>query len=197
MFTGIIEAVGRVHSISAEQNNLRLGIEASFAHQLKIDQSVAHNGVCLTVVDVQQPLYYEVVAVQETLQRTNLGKLKKGDPVNLERCLLADARLDGHFVQGHIDCTATVVKIEELSGSWKFVFSYPTHFAQLIVEKGSICVNGVSLTVVDVGMDTFSVVIIPYTYGFTNFRFLKLNDEVNIEYDVLGKYVQRMLSLRK
>jgi riboflavin synthase len=195
MFTGIVESMGRVHAMAQQQANVCFTVEAAFAHELAIDQSVAHNGVCLTVVAVQPP-YYDVVAVHETLQRTNLQALRVGDALNLERCLRADARLDGHFVQGHVDCTGIVKSIGEDGGSWRFYFTYPQEHAALVVPKGSICINGISLTVVDADPHNLSVAVIPYTYAHTNLQFLKAGDSVNLEFDVLGKYVQRILNLR-
>lgn len=195
MFTGIVESLGQVQALAQEQANVRLTIRAPFAHELRVDQSVAHNGVCLTVVAVQNDAY-DVVAVHETLQRTNLGSLQPNNAVNLERCLRADARLDGHFVQGHVDCVGIVKHITEEAGSWRFAFTYPEQYAALVVPKGSICINGISLTVVDSEPHNLSVAIIPYTYAHTNLQFLKPGDSVNLEFDVLGKYVKRVLALR-
>lgn len=195
MFTGIIEELGKVIKTETEQENLHLHLSAPFIHELKIDQSVAHNGVCLTVVSVSETEYV-VTAIKETLEKTNLGKIKAGDEVNLERCMKIGDRLDGHIVQGHVDQTATCSGIEEEEGSWKFTFKYDSSPGHVNVSKGSICVNGVSLTVVDPGNDYFSVAIIPYTYAHTNFKNLKIGDEVNLEFDIIGKYVARLMKLK-
>jgi riboflavin synthase len=192
MFTGIVEAQGKVLSAEKESSNFRIRISASFLSELKVDQSISHNGVCLTVEKLS-PAFYEVVAIDETLQRSNLGKINSGDVVNLERCLRIGDRLDGHMVQGHVDETATCKGIENKNGSWIFTFNINDSSATSIVEKGSVCVNGVSLTVVEAGKDFFSVAIIPYTFENTNFRLLREGDVVNIEYDVIGKYVQRIM----
>jgi len=194
MFTGIIESQGKIISSEKESGNLRLRISCPFTDELKVDQSISHNGVCLTVEKILNGSY-EVVAIEETLRRSNLGNLTAGDAVNLERCLRIGDRLDGHMVQGHVDETATCNAVEEKNGSWLFTFQLnsPTN---LIVEKGSVCVNGVSLTVVEAGNDFFSVAIIPYTFENTNFRSLKAGGLVNVEFDVIGKYVQRMLGNR-
>ncbi len=192
MFTGIIETTGTVVSAGSEAGNLRMSIKAPFTSELKIDQSISHNGVCLTVVDINKDSY-EVVAIDETLRRTNLGKLVSGSLVNLERGMKAGERLDGHIVQGHVDTTAFVKKISDQGGSWIFSFEYAPASGHITVEKGSICVNGVSLTVVESGRNTFSVAIIPYTMEHTNFRNLKSGDLVNIEFDVIGKYVSKLL----
>lgn len=190
MFTGIIESVGTVSSMRKEGTNLRLCIESDLSSELKVDQSVAHNGVCLTVEELDENSY-EVVAVDETLKKTNLGKLKEGDSVNLERCMMMNARLDGHIVQGHVDETATVTKVEELEGSWLYSFQLNKP-SKLIVEKGSICINGVSLTAFNVEDESFEVTIIPYTYEHTTFKELKAGHKVNLEFDIIGKYVARL-----
>ena len=187
MFTGIIESTGKVVGISKEGSNIRFSIESLFTQELKVDQSVAHNGVCLTVTSINEKIY-EVVAIEETLLRSNFFDLKTGDVVNLERSLKLNDRLDGHIVQGHVDQVAKVEKIEKLDGSWRFHFIYePSQYTT--VEKGSVCVNGVSLTVVDSGKNYFSVAIIPYTWEHTNFKNLKTGDAVNVEFDIVGKYV--------
>jgi len=196
MFTGIVEAQGKILSTEKESSNLRIRVLAPFLQELKVDQSISHNGVCLTVEKLS-PGEYEVVAIEETLLRSNLGKLNLGDAVNLERCLKIGDRLDGHMVQGHVDETAICTGIDNRQGSWLFTFSISKTSAGLIVQKGSVCVNGVSLTVVEAGSDFFSVAIIPYTYENTNFKFLRSGDMVNIEYDVIGKYVQRMMENRQ
>lgn len=195
MFTGIIETMGTVLAIQPEEKNVRITLQASIAPELKVDQSVAHNGVCLTVVNVVGDIY-EVVAIDETMKKTAIGGWKSGDRVNLERCLKLGDRLDGHMVQGHVDTVATVTGVESNAGSWMFRFAYQQQEGFITVPKGSICVNGVSLTVVDSGEDTFSVAIIPYTFEHTCFSSLKVGDSVNLEFDVIGKYIARMLSQR-
>lgn len=190
MFTGIIEQMGEVISIEKEQGNLHFRIDAPFTAELKVDQSVAHNGVCLTVVSISERSYV-VTAIQETLDKTNLGSWKNGTKVNLERCMPMNGRLDGHIVQGHVDTTAVCTVIEDQSGSWKFTFAYQTN--QVTVEKGSITINGVSLTVVDSADHSFSVCIIPYTFEHTNFHQLAVGDEVNLEFDIIGKYVAKLM----
>lgn len=190
MFTGIIEQMGEVISIEKEQGNIHFSIDAPFTAELKVDQSVAHNGVCLTVVSISERTYV-VTAIQETLDKTNLGSWKNGTKVNLERCMPMNGRLDGHIVQGHVDTTAVCTAIEYQSGSWKFTFAYQTN--QVTVEKGSITINGVSLTVVDSADQSFSVCIIPYTFEHTNFHQLAVGDEVNLEFDIIGKYVAKLM----
>ncbi|MAY83157.1 MAG: riboflavin synthase [Flavobacteriales bacterium] len=192
MFTGIIERVEKVSKVEKEGSNLRLRISSTLTPELKVDQSIAHNGVCLTV-EVLHMDSYEVVAVEETLKKTNLGSLQSGDPVNIERCMKLNDRLDGHIVQGHVDSTAEVTSVEEKEGSWIYQFKLAEP-SKLIVEKGSICINGVSLTAFDVSDTAFSVTIIPYTYEHTNFKSLKSGDQVNLEFDIIGKYVQRLQS---
>lgn len=194
MFTGIIAYIAKVKEILPAGSNLDIRLEGSFAQELKIDQSVAHNGVCLTVVAIDGDTY-KVTAVAETLKKTNLGQLKTGDSVNIELALRAGDRLDGHFVQGHVDATGTCEHVREAEGSWLFTFSFPGSFAPLVIEKGSICINGVSLTAFDVTRDTLTVTIIPYTYNHTTFQFLKQGDTVNLEFDILGKYMLRKLEL--
>ena len=191
MFTGIIESIGRIIKIKREEKNLRFTIQCSFANELKVDQSVSHNGVCLTVVSIQGN-EYDVIAIDETLKRTNFFMLKEGDEVNLERCTKVGDRLDGHIVQGHIDTVAKVVNIVSQQGSWLMYFNYDKQ-ENITVEKGSICVNGISLTVVESGEGNFSVAIIPYTYEHTNFKKLKAGDLVNIEFDIIGKYISRLM----
>lgn len=194
MFSGIIECLGTITDIKASGSNIDLTVNAPITNELKPDQSVAHNGVCLTVVSINNDTY-TVTAVAETLQKTNLGSLKGGDSVNLERALRTGDRLDGHFVQGHVDCVGTCVSKKELDGSWLFRFSFPESFANLIIEKGSICINGVSLTAFDVSASEFTVTIIPYTYEHTCFKSLTENDKVNLEFDLLGKYFLRSQQL--
>jgi riboflavin synthase len=193
MFTGIIEATGKVKGLNREGSNLHLDIESSIAQELKIDQSIAHNGVCLTVVAFPDAHTYRVTAIDETLQRTNLGTLSIGSLVNLERCMRLGDRLDGHMVQGHVDTTATLTKIEDLDGSWNLYFKYAASAGHITVEKGSICINGISLTVVESGADHFSVSIIPYTWEHTNLHRLQVGDKVNLEFDILGKYIAKLL----
>ena len=196
MFTGIVEAMATLEKKQINQSNIDFWFSSPFTAELKIDQSVAHNGVCLTVVEIQNQ-NYRVTAINETLQKTNLGDLQIGQKVNLERCMLASARFDGHIVQGHVDLTGTCTEIIDQQGSWEFRFSYPAASGQMTVEKGSICVNGTSLTVVDSGVDYFSVAIIPYTYEHTNFQQLEVGAQVNLEFDIIGKYVARYLSLQQ
>lgn len=194
MFTGIIESLARVAAIRHEGSNVHFTITSSLAHELRIDQSVAHNGVCLTVVAIDDNNYV-VTAVAETLAKTNLASWKVGDEVNIERSLKIGDRLDGHFVQGHVDTTATCIEKQTLEGSWLFRFRFPAAFAALIIEKGSVCINGVSLTVFNAGKDEFTVTIIPYTYEHTNFHNIMEGTVVNIEFDVLGKYLLRRQEL--
>jgi riboflavin synthase len=190
MFTGIIEATGVLRELQREGDNLHFWIESSLSDELKIDQSLAHNGVCLTVVG-KQPGQHLVTAVAETLQKTTLGSWQPGKRINLERALRVGDRLDGHFVQGHVDATATCISREEAEGSWVFRFRFPRGFSPLIVEKGSVCLDGVSLTAFDVGADEFSVAIIPYTFAHTGFSEIVAGAPLNIEFDILGKYLLR------
>lgn len=192
MFCGIIETTGIVTSIKKEQSNLHFEISASFVHELKVDQSIAHNGVCLTITAVNSETYF-VTAIDETLQKSNLGLLQTGDEINLERCLKLNDRIDGHLVQGHVDQIANCTSIEDQNGSWLYTFEYDQLSGHLTVEKGSICVNGVSLTVVDSSQGKFSVAIIPYTWQHTNFQYLITGDQVNLEFDIIGKYVKAYL----
>lgn len=195
MFTGIIEKTGLVTAIDQEGTNLTFHIESSLAPELKIDQSVSHNGVCLTVTGVADGSY-TVTAVDETLKKTNLGQLAIGSRVNLERCMPANGRFDGHIVQGHVDQTGVCTGVQDLDGSWLFDFHYTVEpqNQNITVEKGSVCINGVSLTVFNSQHDRFRVTIIPYTYEHTNFRDLKAGDSVNLEFDILGKYIKKMLA---
>ncbi|WP_138432587.1 riboflavin synthase [Winogradskyella algicola] len=195
MFTGIIEDLGTIKNLTAEGENLHITVETSITSELKIDQSVAHNGVCLTVVSINDDNYV-VTAIKETLDKTNLGKLITGDLVNIERAMKLGDRLDGHIVQGHVDQTAECTAVIEEDGSWIYTFTYDTSLSNITIEKGSITVNGVSLTVVNSKINEFSVAIIPYTYEHTTFKNLKVGDTVNLEFDVIGKYVKRLNDLR-
>lgn len=199
MFSGIVEEAAKVVNVRKENENIHLTMNCSFVKELKIDQSVSHNGVCLTVVDLTEDTY-TVTAIKETLERSNLGLLKIGDKVNLERSMLMNGRLDGHIVQGHVDQTAKCVEIREADGSWyfKFEYEYDKEMAKrgyLTVDKGSVTVNGVSLTVVAPTNNTFEVAIIPYTYEFTNFHQIKVGSVVNIEFDIIGKYISRIAAI--
>ena len=191
MFTGIIEDLGKLVSIEKKDSNLIFELECSFTNELKIDQSLAHNGVCLTVIEISGN-NYKVEAIEETLNRTNLGLLSVGDEVNLERCLLPTQRLDGHIVQGHVDQIGECYNIVENDGSWEFFFRYDNSTGNLTVEKGSICVNGVSLTVVHSTENEFSVCIIPYTYEYTSFKNINVGSKINLEFDIIGKYVSKL-----
>lgn len=190
MFTGIIETTGKVKAIEANGSNKTFWISSPISLELKVDQSVSHNGVCLTVEEIREDSH-RVTAISETLEKTNLGAWQNGDTVNLERCLLLNARLDGHMVQGHVDATAICTEIKMLDGSREYQFQFPAQFAGLLVEKGSISLNGISLTVFDVGNEHFRVAIIPYTYEHTNMSVLKEGNSVNLEFDIIGKYVLR------
>lgn len=192
MFTGIIEALGEVKEVRHEGSNVHYTIKSGISHELKIDQSVAHNGVCLTVVALADDTH-TVTAIDETLSKTNLGDLQAGNKVNLERCMQMNGRLDGHIVQGHVDQTAVCVKRAELDGSWEYRFKYNVEQGNVTVEKGSACVNGISLTVVGSATDEFSVFIIPYTFAHTNLHEVQVGGTVNLEFDIIGKYVARLL----
>jgi len=196
MFTGIIETLGTVKNLKKEGGNLRLTIESNISHELKIDQSVSHNGICLTVVEIKEN-QHEVVAIEETLNKTNLGSIQIGNKVNLERCMLVGSRFDGHIVQGHVDEKAICTQVETLDGSWTYTFSYSPNSKNMTVEKGSICINGTSLTVINSEDHTFSVAIIPYTYEHTNFHQIKAGDSVNLEFDILGKYIAKILAIQQ
>ena len=195
MFTGIIETLGIVKDIIKEEENLHLTITSAITNELKIDQSVAHNGVCLTVVGIEDDSY-TVTAIKETINKTNVGDWKINDIVNLERAMKLGDRLDGHIVQGHVDQIGFCKSVEETNGSWKYTFEYDKNLNNITIEKGSITVNGVSLTVVDSKINEFSVAIIPYTYEHTNFKSFKVGTKINLEFDVIGKYVTRLHSLR-
>jgi len=196
MFTGIIESLGKVVCLNKESNNLHISLKSNIASELKIDQSVSHNGVCLTVIDIKDDVH-TVTAINETLTKTNLDKLQIGDIVNLERAMKLGDRLDGHIVQGHVDQIAICTNINESSGSWVFDFEYDTGPNNITIEKGSITINGVSLTVVNSLLKGFSVAIIPYTFDNTSFNSLSIGSEVNLEFDVIGKYVKRLLELNQ
>jgi riboflavin synthase len=195
MFTGIIETLGVVQEIRKEKGNIHVTVDSSITNELKIDQSVAHNGVCLTVVGIKENCY-TVTAIDETIQKTNLGDWQKGDRVNLERAMKLGDRLDGHIVQGHVDQTAICISMENANGSWIYTFEYNTAQNNITIEKGSITVNGVSLTVVNSKKNQFSVAIIPYTHEHTNFHSFKVGTKVNLEFDVIGKYVSRLYSIK-
>ena len=195
MFTGIIETKGKVINKIANQSNLELYIRSSITQELKIDQSIAHNGVCLTVDQLGDD-WHRCTLIQETLDKTNFKSIKIGDEINLERSLKTDSRIDGHFVQGHVDCTVYCDQVKDLQGSWTYSFSIPYEYQALIVHKGSICINGVSLTISGISKSNLNVSIIPYTYHHTNFDQIKIGSEVNIEFDILGKYIKRMLETR-
>ena len=194
MFTGIIEAQGRVERIEREGTNVHFTIASSISDELKIDQSIAHDGVCLTVVSMT-PGQHTVTAIEETLLRSRLGEWKEGTTVNLERAMKSNARLDGHMVQGHVDKTGECISVDDRDGSWYYRFRYEPAPEHLLVDKGSICVNGVSLTVVNPTVDEFSVAIIPYTYEHTNFNQLQVGSKINLEFDIIGKYIARHLAL--
>jgi len=195
MFTGIIEGLGTLKEITKEGTNVHFKFSSQFTDELKIDQSLAHNGVCLTVVNIDRDEYV-VTAIQETLVKSNLGELAVGNIVNLERCTKIGARLDGHIVQGHVDTTGTCTSIEELDGSWKFTFDYEYDQSLITVEKGSATINGVSLTVVDSTDHGFSVCIIPYTYEHTSFKHIGVGSKVNLEFDIVGKYVAKLEAMK-
>lgn len=194
MFTGIIETIGTIDEVLSSGTNKTYWISSSLSAEFKVDQSVSHNGVCLTVEEIQGNRY-RVTAIAETLQKSNLGHWKAGDLVNIERCMLMNGRLDGHIVQGHVDTTATCISKKELDGSWEFRFSFPNQFGALVIEKGSISLNGISLTIFNVTENEFSVAIIPYTFEHTNIKTIQPATSVNIEFDMMGKYVNRILSL--
>ena len=195
MFTGIIESLAEITSLTANGTNKTFWIRSDISRKLKIDQSVSHNGVCLTVEELKDD-QHRVTAIEETLRKTNLGDWKTGGLVNLERSMVLNGRLDGHIVQGHTDSTATCIERKELNGSWEFRFRFPQEFTHLVIEKGSICLNGISLTIYNVTKDEFSVAIIPYTYEHTNIQTLSSGSTVNLEFDMVGKYLTRFLQTR-
>ena len=196
MFTGIIETLGIIKEIQKDQENLHLTVASTITNELKIDQSVAHNGICLTVVKINEN-EYTVTAIKETIDKTSIGTWKTGDVLNLERAMKLGDRLDGHIVQGHVDQTGVCTNIEEANGSWVFTFEYDAKQNNITIEKGSITINGTSLTVVNSELNSFSVAIIPYTYEHTNFNTFKIGSIINLEFDVIGKYVARLNELRK
>jgi riboflavin synthase len=193
MFTGIIEAIGKIETIEKKESNKAFWISSSISNELKVDQSVSHNGVCLTVEAVKEKTH-RVTAIEETLTKSNLNNWQKGDEVNIERCMVMNGRLDGHIVQGHVDSTAVCIEKKDLYGSWQFRFQFPDQFCKLIIEKGSIAINGISLTVFDVNANEFSVAIIPFTFEHTNMKRISVGTAVNIEFDIIGKYVVKMMS---
>jgi len=195
MFTGIIETLGEITKLQKDSGNLNITVNSTLTSELKIDQSVSHNGVCLTVVSLNGNTY-TVTAIEETLRKTTLKNLKVGDSINLERAMVLGSRLDGHIVQGHVDQTGVCTLVEESDGSWVFTFKYDSSTNNPTIEKGSITIDGTSLTVVDSGIDSFSVAIIPYTYAHTVFNTYRIGTEVNLEFDVIGKYVAKLISLR-
>lgn len=195
MFTGIVEAQGTIVAITDEGTNRNFHLESPISNELRVDQSLSHNGVCLTVTRLEKGGHW-VTAVRETLDKSNLGDLKKGDAVNLERSMPSNGRFDGHIVQGHVDCTAVVTSVRDEKGSWRFDFEHKPGQGYVTVEKGSICVNGISLTCFDCTDHSFAVAIIPFTYDHTNLGKAKAGDRVNLEFDILGKYIQRLLSSR-
>jgi len=196
MFSGIIESVGQVEGIEIQGSNKLIKISSPLSKDAYIDQSITHNGVCLTVIHHDETTH-SVVAIEETLKMSNLNDLEVGDIINLEKSITANKLLDGHIVQGHVDTTGTCMNIKAVDGSWYFTFSYDSTYAHLLVPKGSVTINGVSLTVIEPSDSSFSVAIIPYTYDFTNFKNLKLGDKVNLEFDIIGKYVARQLAIRE
>lgn len=196
MFTGIIEQTGSIQSVDKQGNNRVFWVSSPLSGQLRVDQSISHNGVCLTVEEVSGE-NYRVTAISETLDKTNLSNWQPGHIVNLERCIKTGDRLDGHFVQGHVDTTAKCTGISEKNGSWEFSFEFEPRFASLIIEKGSIALNGISLTIFNIHQTGFTVAIIPYTYHHTNMHQLRKGDQVNIEFDMIGKYINRMKDIRE
>lgn len=195
MFTGIIETMGMVESIEKEGSNSIFWLNSPLSNTFKIDQSVAHNGVCLTIDQLSEDKH-RVTAISETLEKTELGSWKVGAFVNIERCLVMNGRIDGHIVQGHVDCTAICLEKVDKDGSWEFRFRIPPQFSALIIEKGSICLNGISLTIFNVSIDEFSVAIIPYTFNHTNIGTIEVGMSVNIEFDIIGKYANRIAELK-
>lgn len=195
MFTGIIETIGRATSIAQQGGNMELWVTSPISNELKIDQSVSHNGICLTVVELKDGMH-RVTAIEETLRKTNLGSLQVNDIINIERCMSANGRFDGHIVQGHVDQTGECLSVKEENGSWLYEFKYSPNRQNIIVEKGSICINGISLTAFNAVEDRFSVAIIPYTYEHTNIQSIKPGTKVNLEFDIVGKYVARLMGMK-
>jgi riboflavin synthase len=195
MFTGIIKSIGTIERVEQNGSNKTFWIASSISNELKVDQSVSHNGVCLTVEAIDENMH-RVTAIEETLVKSNFNDLQVGDEVNLERCMVMNGRLDGHIVQGHVDATAVCIDKKDLNGSWEFRFQFPEEFAKLVIEKGSIAINGISLTLFDVSLAQFSVAIIPYTYQHTNMKGINVGTTVNIEFDIIGKYLLRMMTIK-
>lgn len=195
MFTGIIENTGRIDEVLTDGSNKMFWVSSALSDALKVDQSLSHNGVCLTVEETKDGMH-RVTAIEETLLKTNLNNWTPGTIVNIERCMLLGERLDGHIVQGHVDCTGECINVEEKNGSWQFSFQFPDEFAKYIIEKGSITINGISLTLFNIGKNNFTVAIIPYTYEHTNMNSISTGDKVNLEFDLIGKYVNRIQSLK-
>ena len=195
MFTGIIESTGIIKEVIDEGSNKTFWISSPISKELKVDQSLSHNGVCLTVEEIKDSMH-RVTAIEETLLKTDLANWKAGTVINLERCMLLDGRIDGHIVQGHVDGIATCIDVVDKKGSWEFSFQFEIQFAKYIIEKGSITINGISLTLFNIGTDTFTVAIIPYTFEHTNMKTLKKGDLVNLEFDMIGKYINRIHSLQ-
>ncbi|WP_431214542.1 riboflavin synthase [Puia sp. P3] len=196
MFTGIIESLGKIHSLETSGTNKTYWVESTLGPQLKVDQSLSHNGVCLTVEETGGNLH-RVTAIEETLEKTNLGDWRPGDLVNLERCMVMNGRLDGHIVQGHVDTTATCLERTDKDGSWEFRFEFPKKFSHLVIEKGSISLNGISLTIFNVKKTKFDIAIIPYTFEHTNIQSVTPGSKVNLEFDIIGKYVSRLNDLQQ
>ncbi len=194
MFTGIIEVTGKINSVETNGSNKSFWISSPISNELKVDQSISHDGVCLTVEAVTENIH-RVTAIEETLSKTTLINLKKNDSINLERCMQMNGRLDGHIVQGHVDAVATCIDVEEKKGSWEYRFQIPTEFTHLIIEKGSVCLNGISLTAFDITVNSFKVAIIPFTYQHTNINSIKNGSVANIEFDIIGKYLARFREL--
>lgn len=194
MFTGIIESIGQIREVYSNETNRSFWISSPLFSELKVDQSLAHNGVCLTIEELKDGMH-RVTAIKETLDKTTLSSAQKSDHINLERSLLPSSRLDGHFVQGHVDCRGVCKKIKDVAGSKELTFQFEKEFAPLVIEKGSVCINGISLTLFEVKKKSFKVAIIPYTWQHTNLQYLQEGQEVNLEFDMIGKYIQRKLSL--
>ena len=190
MFTGIIETTGKINSIEANGSNLSFSISSSISQQLKVNQSISHDGVCLTIEKISGNKHF-VTAIEETLSKTTIGNWKEGHQINLEQCMQVNGRLDGHLVQGHVDAVATCIDVLEKKGSWEYRFQIPAEFTHLIIEKGSVCINGISLTAFDIKLNSFRVAVIPYTYKHTNIQYMRTDLTVNVEFDIIGKYLAR------